>query len=770
MQDGRTTKVPYDPVTGKRAETDKPETFRDFNAALAAVNKYDGIGFLVGDRICALDLDDCFEENGGMKPWAQDIADMFSGCYMELSPSGKGVRIIFLAFNYSYDKAKYYINNRALGLEVYVAGATNRFVTLTGNIYREGEVLEKAETLKIVLDKYMQRPALKPMEAPVSESRSFLSDESVIEKASSAANGEKFKALWRGDISGYASHSEADLGLCCINAFWCGKDALQMDRLFRQSGLYRDKWDRAQSGSTYGWITIEKAIAGTTAVYCPIGKMADAKDDFADNISREPDFEPWADITPIDQIITPEFPLECFPETIGNYARALSEYTQTDPAMSGVALLGLLGTLFQNKISVISVNGNIEQTSIYALIIAPPAERKSEDIRCVIRPVNKFVDEYNMKRRAEMSRSKAERKLLEKNLAKAEKGGDIDELFKAQEALDNFREIKPLTLVADDTTVEALISLMAENDERMLIASDEGGIFTHMKGRYKQNGDDTELYLKAHSGGRVSIHRKSREPETLKSPALSLIIAAQPYVVDNSILEEENNGRGLTARLVYAVCGERAGSRKAISEDMPTGVVEQYESSVKNCLSKTINSEAFLGNDYSTVGYVRLSDEAREYAIQYFDVTEKRIAEGLGRAKGWNGKAFGLSIRIAGIFHAFESMEQDKDPSEIPLSLRVMENAAKVTDCLAVHAEKVFTGNDKKNSDALYLLKRIKEMDDEFSKQDLWQKARRRFPNAEAFDEALQVLERGGYIRIEVHQTKGRPVFKIKVNPSIKCT
>ena len=304
QRDGRKTKVPYDPVTGKRAETNKPETFSDFKTALSVLKKYDGIGIRIGNDICALDLDDCFEENGKLKPWAQDIVDMFSGCYMELSPSGKGLRIIFIASNYQYDKAKYYINNRALGLEVYVAGATNRFVTLTGNVYREGDIPEKTEVLKIMLDKYMLRPATTRMETPAFEGSSYLSDESVIVKASSAANREKFKALWQGDFSGYASQSEADLALCCILAFCCGKDARQMDRLFRQSGLFRDKWDRPQSGSTYGQITLEKAIAVTTTVYSPIGKMTDVVDDFeADDTPDLKELRPhdnprygWSDI------------------------------------------------------------------------------------------------------------------------------------------------------------------------------------------------------------------------------------------------------------------------------------------------------------------------------------------------------------------------------------------------------------------------------------------------------------------------------------------
>ena len=268
-------------MTGRRAETNRPETFRDFKTAITAADKYDGIGFLVGDNICALDLDDCFEKNGNLKPVAKNVAELFSGAYMEKSPSGKGLRILFMAPGYVYNKTKYYINNRKLGLEVYVAGATNRFVTLTGNVYRNGDVPDKIKALQTMLDKYMRRPALIQKQISETEARSYLSDESIIEKASTAANGEKFKALWGGDVSSHASPSEADMALCSILAFWCGRDTEQMDRLFRQSSLMREKWDRLQSGSTYGQITIEKAIASTTAVYSPIGKMVNAEDDFS---------------------------------------------------------------------------------------------------------------------------------------------------------------------------------------------------------------------------------------------------------------------------------------------------------------------------------------------------------------------------------------------------------------------------------------------------------------------------------------------------------
>jgi type I restriction enzyme M protein len=275
---GRKTKVPYNPVTGKRAKPNQRGTFKDFSSAVAALSDYDGMGFLVGNDICVIDLDDCFDSSGKLKPIFQSVVEAFSGCYMEHSPSEKGLHIFFKATGYNFDKTKYYINNRKLGVEVYVSGATNRFVTVTGNVFANGDIPEKSNELQMILDKYMLRPT--PVKQILdTESQSYLSDKSVIEKALKSANGEKFKALWEGDTSGYASASEADLALCGMLAFWCGRDIGQMDRLFRQSGLMRDKWNRPQSGSTYGMITIVKAIANATEIYKPGGKRSSATED-----------------------------------------------------------------------------------------------------------------------------------------------------------------------------------------------------------------------------------------------------------------------------------------------------------------------------------------------------------------------------------------------------------------------------------------------------------------------------------------------------------
>ena len=55
------------------------------------------------------------------------------------------------------------------------------------------------------------------------------------------------------------------MALCCHLAFWTGRDAGRIDALFRQSALYRDKWER----DDYRQETIARAIEQTQDTYDP---------------------------------------------------------------------------------------------------------------------------------------------------------------------------------------------------------------------------------------------------------------------------------------------------------------------------------------------------------------------------------------------------------------------------------------------------------------------------------------------------------------------
>jgi putative DNA primase/helicase len=94
-----------------------------------------------------------------------------------------------------------------------------------------------------------------------------LSDQQVIEIASNARNGAKFKALYGGDLGGYPSPSEGDLALCDLLAFFVGRYPERIDSIFRTSGRMRPKWN----DPGYRERTIAKALEGRTEFYSAKG-------------------------------------------------------------------------------------------------------------------------------------------------------------------------------------------------------------------------------------------------------------------------------------------------------------------------------------------------------------------------------------------------------------------------------------------------------------------------------------------------------------------
>ena len=266
LRDGKHTKVPYIPGTTRKASVKLPATFTVFDTAASATG-YDGIGIRVCGKIVGIDLDHCIVEDK-LLPWAQAIVDRFDATYIEISPSGTGIRIFcLLPDDFAYDTKTYYIKKG--DIEVYIPGHTNRFLTVTGNALTTADVVETPEALGWLLDTYMRRPSPTSF-AAAAPGKSYLSDEAVIAKAFAAKNGEKFRRLWNGDTTDYKSQSEADAALVASLAFWCSGDREQMDRLFRQSALMREKWDSVRGANTYSNISVEKEVSRMIDYYQPI--------------------------------------------------------------------------------------------------------------------------------------------------------------------------------------------------------------------------------------------------------------------------------------------------------------------------------------------------------------------------------------------------------------------------------------------------------------------------------------------------------------------
>jgi hypothetical protein len=273
-RDGKITKVPYYKKTQKASSTDT-NTWKTYDEAAKDFadqsNEFDGVGiiFKPDQRLLGIDIDHVLDENGDIVGEHADkiqrlIAE--ANTYTEISPSGTGLHLMLIV-----PEGLPLIANRHSPFEAYTS---KRFFTVTERLYgeeKEVRVLSNAEALDLLgIIGYPwgkdEPEALASVTSSPSPLPNTLEDAAVVEKMFTSKNGEKIKALYGGDTSKYeGDESRADMALCSYLAFWTGKDAAQMERVWVASTLGARK--KTQDRKDYRDRTITAAIRGCTNVY-----------------------------------------------------------------------------------------------------------------------------------------------------------------------------------------------------------------------------------------------------------------------------------------------------------------------------------------------------------------------------------------------------------------------------------------------------------------------------------------------------------------------
>ena len=747
-RNGQRTKVPYRPDTGKRARSNDPGSFVSYKTAIQSKG-YDGIGIGIFNGICAIDLDGCITDSGYYSETAAEIVRLMHS-YTEFSPGGNGLHILFRADGFQYDTKRFYIMNRQAGIEVYVTGATSKYVTVTGKVCESYEFGERSKELQTVLERYMLRAETNTANA-INAANTRTGTDELIKAAMSSRNGAAFKALWEGSEAGYSSRSEADMALCSHLAFWTGKDPVRMDNLFRQSGLMRDKWDRAQAGTTYGAITIQKAVDNCKEVYTPKKEI-------------KPIFPPLVPLTP-QWVDLPTFPVDALPDIIRRYVSAVAEHSQTAPDMAAVISLGVLAICLQGKYRAEGTPGYCEPLNLYTVVIAAPGERKSSVMRDMTKYLYEYEQEFNQARSAEIFENRQQRDLLERRIIGIQKKMERTEsrelemeLRQLQEQLEEIPELKPARFFADDCSSEALTSLMAANGGVFSVISTEGGIFDIMAGRYS-NKANIDIWLKGHCGDIIYVDRMTRDSECILHPTLSAILTIQPSVLDEIMSNTTMTGRGLIARFLYSSPPSRIGKRTFRTPSVPAEISTSYRNLIFRLMALPVPEEPET---------LHLSGKAFDLMADYFQEHEKFLAGEGQSISDWAGKYIGAVLRIAGLLHAAEM-----DGNNREISAATMERAIRIGKYFLAHSAYAYSmmGSDLSIQKAKFVMAKIKKKNiTAIKRSDLFQMCRGKFfKKTEEIFPTLELLEGHGYIHMEEpeRQSAGRPAdIRIFVNPA----
>ncbi|MGH3965088.1 MAG: YfjI family protein [Pseudonocardiaceae bacterium] len=412
--------------------------------------------------------------------------------------------------------------------------------------------------------------------------------------------------------------------------------------------------------------------------------------------------DPWDQPLPLGwHIDAPPFPEGVFPPAVEEYVSALTEATQTPRDLPGTVALGILSASIGGRVDVQCPTW-IEPTNLFAVPVLAPASRKSAVVSACREPL---VDAERQLRETignDVHDSQTRWEVLSKSAeaakAKAAKTGDLGDMDDALKSVRTAEEAREQIvgwprLSTSDATPEALIGLLAEQGGRIAALSAEAGVFTALTGRYTQK-PNLDPVLMAHAGDTITVDRRSRPPEHVDHPALTIVASIQPYALREMVSRDDFAGRGLLARVLWSLPADNTGHRRVRDvEPVPDAVAAKYRARITALATWAASKED------RTV--VKLDDAATDLFLDYAEHVERllRPTAALGEyrlTREWGGKLVGAVARIAGCLHA----ARGRDTLHEPIGAATVRDAIRLGEYYRAHAVLALTPADDQRTEA----------------------------------------------------------------------
>lgn len=363
---------------------------------------------------------------------------------------------------------------------------------------------------------------------------------------------------------------------------------------------------------------------------------------------------------------TPEIEAEVLPGWLGEYVSALSKFTQTPPAMAAMLSLAVIAACVQKRYE-ISPQGFTyrEPLSLWVAVAMPPASRKTAVLAAITAPLSDWERRRAIELKPKIEEVEIHRDYVTRCIesllrdSAKKKGGQPIDGVKAE--VQELRADLPSPIhlprtFLSDCTPEGLRNELVEQQGRMAVISDEGGIFDIMGGIYSDSGTaNNDIFLKGHAGGPLRVKRSGQVVD-IANIAISFGLAIQPEVLSDLSHGSKRSfrGKGLLARFFFVVPQSNIGTRD-VTRCEP--ISEHLQSDYRRRIQQLLNVEPRideLGEEQPKV--LILSSEALVEYHRFSQEIENAQGEGrkYERIQDFTGKLAGQALRIAGLMHLVE--------------------------------------------------------------------------------------------------------------------
>lgn len=697
---GRLTKPPYSPHTLAKCDAGDRASWADFEHAkkIAERHGFSGVGFALApdDDLSGIDLDHCRDASTGeIDAWAREIIALKES-YVEVSPSGTGLRI------FARGKVGSATKSNPAGVEIYGGG---RYLTFTGQ--RIEGAPDEIRAAPFTLHKLQQRVesfrskgkdagAVAVVAKPPASGDNFfraVNDLAMqnldvwVPAAFETARYENGTGAWRISSADLDRDLEEDLSIAPEGIVDFGLHDMGDAREGRRTpidvvmnypeGLIDGKNEGETTAMDAGLWLCKTLGADPASLGWREREQENLADVFDDGFDSDDPllvaesarmekcsevkiietlgapFDPWA------RYIVPDFPSYVLPDAVARFVENSAANIGCDPNGLAMCVLSACSGALDHRFSLkMKRHGSfLASPRLWILLVGDPSTKKSPMMRAAVAPLRRIDNEAH----------------------------DRFELMK--EAFgDEMEQPKPPRLLAGDTTIEALGQILAGQHRGILIHRDEfagwiGSMEKYSGGR--GGAADRGFWLQSYDGGTFHVDRIGRGQTRIKNLSVSLLGGIQP--------ERLAELHGLTSDGLLQRFSPVMLAASRYGEDKALGRVERdYEQAVE-ALHDASPTRLTMTED--------AIDAMAELHRELHDLEQATHGVYAG-FQGFVGKMAGLSGSLALILHLMDAPERN---AGLPVEKRTVEDAAKLTlQFLVPHAFEFYrTAEATTNGDRL---------------------------------------------------------------------
>lgn len=360
------------------------------------------------------------------------------------------------------------------------------------------------------------------------------------------------------------------------------------------------------------------------------------------------------------------FPDNALPEPIFNCLCELAKNMSVPKEMVIHIALGAISAGMGGLIESVRARSNYYvKGPLWVATIAGTGSKKTPVSRSLIKPILKKQIELNEKYKMDVKREQQE------NQKKSAKKGT--------KTSPPASKVKFEHIYSNDATIEAIGSMLQDNQKGILLNLDELASFIYGANQYRGGkGSDIQRWTEIWNADMTKIDRKSSpEPVIIKNPHVTIMGGIQPEIVPR-IFKKSHYDNGLVPRFLFYV--NDTPYQKMTKHEWPEELKKLWDGLIKLLYEQ--NDKKFS---------LKFSSEAEDFFLAYENKNNEKCDFIKGKLKVFFPKANTYVCRIAGMLHVLEHIDIDAAKIDVPdeISLSTVKKAIQIMDYYLGQARKL---------------------------------------------------------------------------------